>query len=491
MKTGRATAAALVSIIAGTALAQPPRSGPALSRDATGSIGNYSTNGNIDTTGPFFQSLGTNGRSCGSCHVAGAAFGLSADEVRQRFDTTHGRDPVFASIDGANCPSVARGDRKGHSLLIKSGLIRVFLDLPANAQFTISVVHDPYGCALTIDPATGQTVVSVYRRPLPTTNLSFLSAVMFDGRETIAPLTSSGTFLANLMADLTHQALDATNTHAQAATPPSSDQLAQIVAFELGIFSAQARDDRAGDLTDDGAQGGPVALAGANYYPGINDSLGNDPSGAAFNPVAMTLYAAWGRQSPGMTPADGGHKAQREQIAAGETVFNTAPITITNVRGLNDNAALGSPASISGHCTTCHDAPNIGDHSLPLALDIGTGHSPISSFESDPQIAAGLNELGMPDLPVYLISGCPSPFGSGTAPSFYTSDPGKALITGQCSDLNRIKGPILRGLAARAPYFHNGAARTLDELVNFYNERFQMNLTGKQKSDLVAFLNAL
>ena len=57
--------------------------------------------------------------------------------------------------------------------------------------------------------------------------------------------------------------------------------------------------------------------------------------------------------------------------------------------------------------------------------------------------------------------------------------------------MNRIKGPILRGLAARAPYFHNGSAASLEELVNFYNERFQMELTDKQKEDLVAFLNSL
>ena len=75
--------------------------------------------------------------------------------------------------------------------------------------------------------------------------------------------------------------------------------------------------------------------------------------------------------------------------------------------------------------------------------------------------------------------------------SFYTSDPGKALVTGQCSDFNRIKGPILRGLAARAPYFHNGAAETLMEVVNFYDQRFQMQLTVRQKRQLVAFLNSL
>jgi len=58
-------------------------------------------------------------------------------------------------------------------------------------------------------------------------------------------------------------------------------------------------------------------------------------------------------------------------------------------------------------------------------------------------------------------------------------------------DVNRGKGPVLRGLAARAPYFHNGAAADLKELVNFYNERFQMNFTETEKRQLVAFLNSL
>ena len=60
-----------------------------------------------------------------------------------------------------------------------------------------------------------------------------------------------------------------------------------------------------------------------------------------------------------------------------------------------------------------------------------------------------------------------------------------------CSDVNRVKGPVLRGLAARAPYFHNGAAQNLDQLLNFYNQRFQMNLTDDEKIELEAFLNSL
>ena len=72
-----------------------------------------------------------------------------------------------------------------------------------------------------------------------------------------------------------------------------------------------------------------------------------------------------------------------------------------------------SPSTFAGTCTTCHDTPNVGNHSFPLPLDIGTAHSVLPSVEPDPNIAAGLAELSMPDLPVYLISGCPNPFNPG------------------------------------------------------------------------------
>jgi cytochrome c peroxidase len=65
------------------------------------------------------------------------------------------------------------------------------------------------------------------------------------------------------------------------------------------------------------------------------------------------------------------------------------------------------------------------------------------------------------------------------------------LITGNCADIGKVKGPILRGLAARAPYFHNGSAATLMDVVNFYDHRFNLGFTDGQKQDLVNFLNAL
>jgi cytochrome c peroxidase len=71
------------------------------------------------------------------------------------------------------------------------------------------------------------------------------------------------------------------------------------------------------------------------------------------------------------------------------------------------------------------------------------------------------------------------------------TDPGRAMISGKCADIGKLKGPVLRGLAARAPYFHNGSAATLNDAVDFYDQRFNLNLTQQQKADLVAFLQTL
>jgi cytochrome c peroxidase len=466
--------------------------------DRTGVMGTYNVDGRTSTNNPFFQSLGTNGRSCATCHVASDAFGLSAAHAQRVFRATSARDPLFADVDGANCPGVSRSDPASHSMILNNGLFRISLQVPVDAEFKIQAVHDPYGCAITTDAVTGQQTVSVYRRPLPSTNLSYLSAVMIDGRETVAPLNNPATFAANLATDLAHQALDATLGHAQAAVPPTSDQIAAIVEYESSLYSAQVVDNRAGMLDAGNAQGGPLQLSKQIYYPGINDTLGQDPQGHPFNPEVFTTFVSWANGGAGR---DGlGDPEARAAIAAGEAIFNSHPLTISNVRGLNDNpavaAALGTSLPVpafQGTCSTCHDTPNIGDHSAPVPLDIGTSHDPAQ--EQDSSIANGLSQLTSADMPVYEITGCPNPFpvpeDSGAPYVVYTTDPGRALITGHCNDLNRIKGPVLHGLAARAPYFHNGAAKNLMEVVNFYNQRFQMNLTNEEKSDLVAFLNSL
>lgn len=448
---------------------------------------------NSGKDGAFFQSLGTNGRSCGTCHAADQAMSISPPQIRERFQRSRGRDPLFAPVDGANCTNARRGDPRSHSLMLNNGLVRIGMPVPATAEFTISVVHDPYGCALVADPKTGVRTASVYRRPLPASNLSFLSAVMWDGRETVKPLDDGATFLSSLKRNLERQAINATLGHAQATRPPKPAQLNDIVQFELGLFTAQWKDYYAGRLDQAGGRGGPTYLANQEFYPLINDVLGLDPTGAFYDFEAMKLFPAWADGADAADSADW-RRAARADIAEGERLFNLAPLNITTVRGLNDEE-LGEngigPESPGSTCTTCHDTPNIASMSRPLLMDVGVSHSPRPRLEPDPEIIAGLADLDRPTLPLFSIGGCPNPFYPGQPVSFYTSDPGRALVTGLCTDLNRMKVPMLRGLAGRAPYFHNGSAADLRQVVDFYDKRFQMNLTRKQKEQMTAFLNSL
>jgi hypothetical protein len=443
----------------------------------TGTVSTDSSTGSIDPTGVFFQSLGTNGRTCANCHQLSQGMSISAASVQTLFASTNGTDPLFDAVDGANCPTAATGDSIGHSLVLNNGLIRIAVELPANAQFKLATTLDPYGCAVTPDASTGQQIVSVYRRPLPSSSLTFLSNVMWDTRETISPLNAAATFSANLSADLSAQAASAVATHEQGSASPTAAQLSQLAAFEEGLYTAQATDNQAGSLSAAGVTGGAASLAAQAYYPGINDAFGGDPKGAPFNPAVFTLFQGWRNSS----------NPQQASIARGEDIFNTAPMNIANVRGLNDNPAIGSPAVIHGSCSLCHDAPNIGNHSFPLPMDTGT--SRLAASETAPGIVAGLQQLTAATVPIYQITGCTD--ANGNAVVYVTTDPGTGLFSGLCADVNRVKVPVLRGLAARAPYFHNGSAGNLGQLVNFYNARFQMNLSPPQLTDLENFLNAL
>jgi cytochrome c peroxidase len=456
---------------------------PQIFDDPTGKVSTISTTGSFDFSNPFFQSLGTNGRTCATCHNIAEDWNFTPADAQGRFAATNGTDPLFRPVDGSNCPNSPGVNNtppaeSAYSLLLSKGLIRIALPVPSNAQFTVKVVSDPYGCALTTD-SSGNQNLSMYRRPLPATNLGFLSAVMFDGRETVAPLNNDSTFQANLNTDLAHQAMDATLGHAQALSSPSSTVLQQIVAFELATFTAQQVDNLAGSLSAQGATGGPSALSTQAYYPGINDSLGGNPSGAAFDPNVFTLFTAWGNLT-----ANDPYVAARESIARGEALFNSAPLIITNVKGLNDT--LGLPA-ISGTCGTCHDTPDVGDHSFPVPLDIGISDVPTST--KDP-LAAALAQLNSPEVPVYALR-CSTALGAPSNVTIETTDPGRAMISGRCADIGKFKGPILRAVPAHAPYFQNGGADTLQQVVSFYNVRFQMNLSPNEMADLVNFLNSL
>src|SRR5262245_20739288 len=313
----------------------------------------------IDTDNAFFQDLGTNGRTCFSCHRPAEAWTVTPGELRDRFERTAGLDPIFRTNDGSNCEgadvSTLRKRRGAFSLLLKKGLIRVALDVPATAEFEIVEVDDPYHCGA---PFTG---ASMYRRPQPSSNLEFLSTVMWDGRETVPGQA--------IELDLMTQARDATTGHAQGA-PPSDALLREIVDFERDLNTAQTADWWAGSLRDDGAHGGPRRLSRQSFCIGINDPLGMLPSmpGACataspgLDPNVFTLFGSW----------EDSWSAGRRAIARGEKIFNTRQFVIDNVPGLNGGASdpLSGPIQ-TGTCTICHDTPNVGNHSVSMSLNIG------------------------------------------------------------------------------------------------------------------------
>src|SRR5262245_50218182 len=431
----------------------------------------------------FFLDLGSNGRRCVTCHQPDNNMSVSASGIQARFVATDGMDPIFRPNDGSNSPladvSTLDARRAAYSMLLSKGLIRVGLTIPADAEFDLLAVDDPYGYA----GRNANRELSLFRRPLPATNLSFLSTVMWDGRETIERGSRSAIHF-----DLADQSNSATQGHAQAPTPIDDATRAAIVAYEMGNFTAQVWDNTAGDLHVAGARGGPAELARQSFVFGVNDPLGCDPNGAncsgkglTFNPIVFSEYDAWA------TVTGGGRNPARVAVARGQALFNTLPIPIVSVSGINDDFAKPGDfdVPIVGTCTTCHDTPPAGDHSVPAPLNIGIAEPPVSVDDGGDGVH---NRFGLPvgDMPVYTLRHKAEPFETKVV-----TDPGRALITGKWKDVGRFKGPVLRGLAGRAPYFHNGSAASLLDAVNFYDVRFGLGLTDEQKSDLVAFLRTL
>lgn len=491
--------------------------------DPSGYVGAYLPGGAVPTTGnAFFQSLGTNGRACYSCHRPENGMSISASNLNQLFLLSGGTDPVFAPVDGSTCPknvpakntlagliggllglgNPLLGNNAPYSLLLNKGLFRIFLPVPLQTQdysayggsgphpveFSISVVSDPYGCntdptyATQVD-ANGVTrqMVSVYRRPRMSTNLKFVTApgltlgtgalpnIDYVTGNPVVNLANGQPISGNIMYDgreptLQSQATDATLGHAQALTAPTAAQVAQMVAFESGIYSAQSS-TLLGLLpltpasNGSGPQGGPAAIAGAAYGSG-----------------GFTTFNAFSKTSNILTAAT------QQSILRGQTLFNTWQFSVGNAAGFNNASLLGITNPFTTTCSSCHG-------------NQPTGNDPFSAGQRDIGIGGQAVAFGGPapssDLPLFKVT-CKAGY---THPYYgsviMTTDPGLAMITGRCQDVGRKSVPQLRALASRAPYFSDGSASSLAAVVAFYNYRFNIGLNATQANDLVNFLQSL
>lgn len=442
---GRTLAIAFVQLSLGFAVASAGSAFPAYREipDASGRVATYYHALPGASSALFFRSLGTNGRACATCHQPSDGWSVTPAHIKERFERSDGRDPIFRLVDGATCSgddvSTQPARRKAYSLLLNKGLFRIEEPIPADSRFSVIHVDDPYGCTKLKSPTSG--MLSVYRRPMPAANLRLQSTIMWDGREP----------------SLANQAMHAALQHEQASSPPPPQELRKIVAFESGLWTAQVWDNAAGSLRGGGADGGPMDLSHQNFYIGINDSVG----GRGFDFDVFDLYKKW-RRLKGSPRNDA-----RAAIARGEAIFNQTPIVMGELSGI----APGE-SSLTGFCSTCHDTPNAGNRSIDRLINLGTADA----------------SRRTPDLPLFTLRCDKGPLAGKI---FRVSDPGRALVTGKCEDIGKFTVPSLRGLAARPPYFHDGSAATLMDVVNFYNTRFGIGLTERQKKDLVAFLKTL
>jgi cytochrome c peroxidase len=459
-----------------------------INEDSSGALQSMSTNGfNTGTTNGFFANLGTNGRVCATCHVQANGWTFTPEHAQ----SLNSNDPLFTPNDGSDCPATSASQGPDSALsseVMNYGLIRIMLSIPPAAGFQLASATNPKNCAIAPGSAGVSGQLFMFRRPPPSANLIFESSIMWDGRETLQALTTQSNFqsTAPLNFDLADQANGATTGHAQGASIAGTQAQSDMVQFEINTYAAQRYSSQQGgdwiQLNDDGALGGAYYLGktvAPAFFIGINDPLKSGFTNANFN-----IFAAWEPTSSRYA----GLSSLQQSIGRGEAIFNNTTFVIHDVPGLNSapndpqyNAADPlAGQDITGGCAICHNNPNVGNHSTSLPINIGVTMAQPLNNDGSPNAV-----LDITNLPVYTLKN------SVTGATVEVTDPGKAMISGKWTDIGKTKGPMLRGLAARAPYFHNGSAKDLTTVVNFYNQRFAIGLTPEQITDLVAFLNAL
>jgi cytochrome c peroxidase len=101
-------------------------------------------------------------------------------------------------------------------------------------------------------------------------------------------------------------------------------------------------------------------------------------------------------------------------------------------------------------CATCHNGPNLADERFH---NLGVPEDP--KAKEDPRVLATARFVGK-------VSG----FAEYRT---LTEDPGRFLVTRAPGDWKAFATPPLREVASTAPYMHNGALATLDDLIEFFD----------------------
>jgi cytochrome c peroxidase len=408
----------------------------------------FTASGTIDFTNPFFQPLGTNPRTCATCHSPDQGWTITASANKDLFKSTDGLAPLFNLVDQGSRPDAdistkaARRETFGPNT-VALAVTRFTRNIPAAGEFTVAP-EDPSGFST-------PTAVLNFRRPTASANQTKVSSILnTSGPVQDIPVTDAG--LMSGAAGL-HEQRDLV------ANPVGTDIRNAGRDLMLSIFFAQISDYGAGRLDAGGAMGGPVNLSNTPFMLGMND-----PATAAFNRKVFNIFDAW--EVYAVNRHNDCQGDARAAIYRGQEIFNFNEFTISGVPGFND--VLGQP-SMTGTCSTCHNTPNVGGHSVIRMMDIGTADEPNCN----------------PAFPILAVTNKSDP-----TMTRRICDMGRGG-NGVWADLAKFRVPPLRGLAARAPYFHDGQAKNTKQAIKYHEDRFNIDLSHGKRKDLEAFLGAL
>lgn len=417
----------------------------------------------------------TNGRSCTTCHVPEDNFTLTPEHVARLLETNP-NDPLFAAIDA--------DDPTAETLTfehLEKGLVRVWITLPDNMD-----VIDEMGDVITPNDRR----IFVWRGVPSIADVVLTAPYQLDGR----------------VATLEQQAQGAISGHSEGGLV-SDAELERIAAFERSVFSS----DRSRKVADE--------LASGVEFADVSDVE-----------ASMELTAQEQR----------GRELYEKTCAACHGGANKATIVDREIHDLAFPALKPDGTVLFEVPATDPPTPVLVDQPNNEFLNIGSAYEAFLG-QLDPDAHSFTKDLSFPnyryrfytdssrtevvaDLPPALPLDDPfnmPPDEDGnpvTGPNlgiqFFSTDPGRSMITGSPYDFEAFDVPTLRGISKTAPYFHNNSAETLVDVVEIYSDHLFAKFpsftqpgekesdpdgdlgppeafTADQKRDLVAFLKVL
>lgn len=391
----------------------------------------------------FSQALpDTNGRSCATCHVLDESTVLRPANVEARL-AANPQDPLFNRLD-ADDPEAPVLTYEH----LKKGLVRVTLPLPANMD-----VIDAQGHVIT--PPDRR--VSVWRAVPSIQDTAINGPFQLDGRET----------------HLEAQAQSALTSHSEAGEVPLS-QLRRIADFERGEFSSFRARFVARQL-EDGVPLEEVPLPEDFMWLTVQEQRGRE----VFKAACLGCHGS-------ATTARVEHPGLREAAASapmtrpdGNVVFNMVPgvgpvpvlVPRTDADFFNVGFGIFTYLGQLGQFPAYNASVELPRYRFRFYTD-GTRQQQVTDLPPIPVTASG--DPYDPN-PAVDENGAPI-VGPNFLPQWFTTDPGRALVTGNPRDFEAFDIPQLRGVARTAPYFHDNSHETLPEVVDTYS-RFILPLT--------------